>query len=200
MYLDELSFDVKGVLIGTLTRFFNFALDFDPESQCIHKTTHTSSYTYWFLRLSAEILTKCSLSNEMQARHAYLLTVITTRLNEGKECYYLFLMASIYAANIISERSTIHSSPSGCKFLRAVTRYHGLNLKRDPTLKELELYSAVNANEVTWDHIDHALKALEPSDAAFVPNRDPTLGEERESGGLSRDRGESPSREWFMFN
>ena len=58
MYLAELFPDVLEVLIGTLTHFFTFTVDFYPESQNINKTTHTSSYTYWFLVLSAEILTK----------------------------------------------------------------------------------------------------------------------------------------------
>jgi len=212
MYLDELSPNVLGVLIGTLTRFFSFAVEFRPESQCINKTTHTSSYTYWFLVLSAEILTRCSLSEEMQARHAYLLTVITTCLNEGKGSYYLFLTASIYAS-IISKSSAMYSSPSGFKFLRAVTRYRD-ELKGDLTHQQAQLRRAVKANEVAWDHIDRALQeAAKLSDAAFVPNsaggndtmagrrppsraydRDPTLGEGRESGGLSMGRGESPSR------
>jgi len=92
MYLGKLAADVLGVLISTLTRFFSFAIDFDSKRLGINDTTHTSSYTYWFLVLSAGILTKCSLSKEMQARHAYLLAVIATRL---KVCDYLVFAASI---------------------------------------------------------------------------------------------------------
>jgi len=88
--VDKLSSDVLEVLIGTLTRFFSFAVDFTPDIHGVNKTTHASSYTYWFLVLSAGILTKCSLSKEMQARHAYLLAVIATRLDEGNACDYLF--------------------------------------------------------------------------------------------------------------
>ena len=76
-----------------------------------------------------------------------------------------------------------------------------------------DITTAMKADEVAWGAIVSALKALEPSNAAFVPNsarandamagchppsaydRDPTLGEGRKSGGGSRDRGESPSRE-----
>ena len=100
MYVGELSPDIIDVLISTLTRFFSFAVDFHPDSHIINKTTHTSSYTYWFLVLSAEILTKCSLSKEMQARHAYLLAVIATRLNGVGACDYLVFTASIYASVI----------------------------------------------------------------------------------------------------
>jgi hypothetical protein len=153
MYLDELSPDAQGVLIGTLTHFFSFAVDFHPDSQSINKTTHTSSYTYSFLALSADILSKCSLSKEMQSRHTYLLSVIATYLNEGKGSYYLFLTASIYAS-IISKSSAMYSSSSGREFLRAVTR------RRNGPGDELQdqLLTALRANEVTWDYIDHALK------------------------------------------
>jgi len=212
MYLGELSPDVLEVLIGTLTRFFSFAADFHPESQSINKTTHTSSYTYWFLALSAGILTKCSLSKEMQARHAYLLAVIATRLGEGETCDYLFLTASIYAS-IISRSSAICSLPFWGNFLRAVTR-HRDRFKDDLNQEQLHLRRAVKANEIAWGDIDRALKALGPSDATFVPSsagangtiagrhplshgydRDPTLGEGRGSGGQSRDSGESLCRE-----
>jgi hypothetical protein len=212
MYLGELSPYVLEVLIGTLTRFFTFAVDFHPESQSINKTTHTSSYTYWFLVLSAEILTKCSLSKEMQSRHAYLLAVIATRLDEGEACDYLFLTASIYAS-IISRSSAMCSSPFGGNFLRAVTRHRDM-FKGDLNYQQLQLRRAVKAHEVAWGDIDRALEALRPSDATFVPNSagaygtiagcrslshaydsDPTLDEGRESGGRSRNHGESPFRE-----
>jgi hypothetical protein len=212
IYLGELSPDVLEVLIGTLTRFFSFAADFHPESQSINKTTHTSSYTYWFLALSAEILTKCSLSKEMQARHAYLLAVLATRLGEGEACDYLFLTASIYAS-IISRSSAMCSSPFWGDFLRAVTR-HRDRFKGDLNHQQLQLRKAVKANEIAWGDIDRALKVLGPSDPTSVPNsatandtiagrrplfhgydKDPTLGEGRGSGGRSRDSGESPCRE-----
>ena len=205
MYLGKLSPDLLGVLISTLTRFFSFALDFHPESQNINNTTYTSSYIYWFLVLSADILSKCSLSKEMQARHTLLLAMITPRLHEDKPCDYLVFTASIYAS-IISKPSAMCSSPSLGDFLRAVAR-HRDRFKDD---QQSQLRKAVKANEVAWGSIDSALKALGPSGATFVPNfagandtiagcrplssaydRDPTLGE----GGRSRDPGESPSRE-----
>jgi len=209
MYLGKLSPDLLGVLISTLTRFFSFALDFHPESQNINNTTYTSSYIYWFLVLSADILSKCSLSKEMQARHTYLLAVITPRLHEDEACDYLVFTASIYAS-IISKSSAMRSSPSWGDFLRAVTR-HRDRVKGDLKHQQSQLRKAVKANEVAWGDIDSALEALGPT---FVPNsagandtmagrrplssaydRDPTLGEGRELGGRSRDRGESPSRE-----
>jgi len=210
MYLGELSPDILEVLISTLTRFFSYAVNFHPESQSINKTTHTSSYTYWFLVLSAEILTKCSLSKEMQARHAYLLAVIATRLDEGEACDYLVLTASIYAS-VISKAPAMCSSPFGADFLRAVMRHHD-RLKSDLNHQRSQLRRAVKANEVAWSDIDRALVAFGLSDAAFVPNStgaddtvagsrplshdmDPILVEGRESGERSRDRGESPSRE-----
>ena len=211
MYLGELSSDVLEVLIGTLTRFFTFAMNFHPKSQSINTTTHTSSYTYWFLALSAEILTKCSLSEEMQSRHSYLLAVIADHLDQGQACDYLFLTASIYAS-IISRSSAMCSLSFGRKFLCAVRRHHD-RFKGDPSHQQLPLRRAVKANEVVWGDIDRALETLGPSDAAFVPksgtndtmtrrpppsrdcDRDPTLGEGRESGGRSKDSGESPCRE-----
>ncbi|KAF8322428.1 hypothetical protein F5887DRAFT_1028379 [Amanita rubescens] len=137
----------------------------------------------------------------MQARHAYLLTVITTCLNEGKECYYLFLTASIYASTI-SKSSAMCSSSSGRDFLRAVTRHRdGPKDDLQSQLHKSQLHSAMKADEVVWSRINRALQA---SDTAFVPNsagandtvagrrplhdRDPTPGEGRELGGLSRHR------------
>jgi hypothetical protein len=161
MYLGELSPNVLEVLIGTLTRFFSFAVDYDFKIHTINKTTHTSFYTYWFLVLSAQILAKCSLSNEMQARHTYLLAVIATRLDEVKTCdykacdYYLFLMASIYASTI-SRSSVMCSSPFWGNFLRAVIRHRDY-LKDNVTDQQLQLCGAVKANEVIWDNIDRAL-------------------------------------------
>jgi hypothetical protein len=163
MYLGKLSPDVLGVLIGTLTCFFSFAARFHPETESIDKTTHTSSYTYWFLVLSARILSKCSLSKEMRARHDYLLFVIATTLSEDTACDYLFLTASIYAS-IISRSSAMCSSTFWGDFLRAVTR-HRERLKGDLNPQRLQLYRAVKANEVAWGDIDHALgKVSRPSD------------------------------------
>ena len=155
MYLDKLSPDVLGVLIGTLTCFFNFAAYFDPKSESIDRTTHTSSYTYWFLVLSARILTTCSLSEEMRARHDYLLFVITTTLGEDTACDYLFLTASIYAS-IISRSSAMCSSPFWGNFLRAVMR-HRDRFKGDLNPQRAQLYRAVKANEVVWGDTHHAL-------------------------------------------
>ena len=203
MYLGELSPDVLEVLICTLARFFSFAVDFHPESQSINKTTHASSYT-----LSAEVLTKCSLSKHMQAMHAYLLAVIATRLGEGEACKYLFLMASIYAS-IISRSSTLCSSLFRGNFLRAVA-CHRDRFKHDLNRQQLQLCRAVKANEVTWGDVDRALEAL-----GQVPHLWPTLSEQmaqwqgaglllmaigmphwegRKSGGRSVNRGESFSR------
>jgi hypothetical protein len=163
MYLGKLSPDVLEVLIGTLTCFFSFAVDFHPESQSINKTTHTSSYTYWFLVLSAKILTKCQLSNELQARHNYLLAVIATSLREDEACDYLFLTASIYAS-IISGSPVMCSSSFWGDFLCAVTR-HRDRLKGDLNPQRSQLCSAVKANEVAWGDIDRALEKVgRPSD------------------------------------
>jgi hypothetical protein len=219
MYLGELSPNILEMLIGTLTRFFSFAVEFDFKIHSINKTTHTSSYTYWFLVLSAQILAKCSLSKEMQARHTFLLAVIATRLDGVKACevkacdykacdYYLFLMASIYASNI-SGSSVMCSSPFWGNFLRAVMR-HRDNFKDNLTDQQLQLCRAVKANEVIWENIDRALEALRPSDIACVPDfpeandamagrhplssdRDLPSSEGRKSGGRSGDHGESPS-------
>jgi hypothetical protein len=163
MYLGKLSPDVLEVLIGTLTCFFSFAARFHPERESIDKTTHTSSYTYWFLVLSAKILTKCSLSKEMRARHDYLLLVIATPLGEDTACEYLFLTASIYAS-IISRSSEVCSSRFWGDFLRAVTRNRD-RLKGDLNPQRSQLYIALKGNEVAWGDIDHALgKVGRPSD------------------------------------
>ena len=73
VYLDDLDANVPEVLISTLDSFFAFAAKYQPESKYINKTTHTSSYTYNFLVLSANILTRCSLSDELNNRHALIL-------------------------------------------------------------------------------------------------------------------------------
>jgi len=182
MYLDKLSPDILEVLINTLTRFFSYAVDFHPESQSINKTTHTSYYTYCFLVLSAEILTKCSLSKEMQARHAYLLATTAARLDEGEACDYLVLTASIYAS-VISKAPAMCSSPFAADFLRAVMRHHD-RFKGDLNRQRSQLRRAVKATEVAWSDIDHALETL---NAAFVPTPP-----------KQRDRGESPSRDYRL--
>lgn len=211
MYLGELSPDILELLIGTLTHFFTFAVDFHPKNQSINKTTYTSPYTYWFLVLSAEILTKCSLSKEMQARHAYLLALIAIRLDEIKVCDYLVLTASIYAS-IISKSSAMCSLSFGGNFLRAVMR-HRDRFEGDLKHQQSQLRRALKANEIVWADIDRALKALRPPDATSVPNSegvngtlvgrhlshaydsDPTLGEGKESGERYKNHGEFLSRE-----
>jgi len=206
MYLGKISHDVFEMLISTLTRFFSFAVHFDPEIEDINKTTHTSPYTYWFLVLSADILIKCSLSSEARARHAYLLAVTAARLDEGKACDYLVLTAAIYAS-VISKSSEMYSSSFGGEFLRAVSR-HRDRFTGKMSEKQSKLHKAVKANEIAWVDIDRALEALRHSDTAIVTSsagandtmagrqplssaydRDPTLDEGRES---SRDLGESP--------
>jgi len=83
--LDKLSPGALEAIIDTLLCFFSFA-DFRPTNQIIGQTTHTSRYTYWFLVL----LTECSLSNEMLARHSYILCMIADHLSKRKEGDYLF--------------------------------------------------------------------------------------------------------------
>lgn len=159
----EVSPDDLEVLIGTLIRFFTYAVDFHPESQIMDKTTYTSSYTYRFLVLSAEILTECSLSllsHAMQARHAYLLTVITTRLDQDKACDYLLITAWIYAS--IISKSKVCSSPSGAKFLRTVASRR--DKLADLKQQQRQLWDALKADEVRWNNIDRAIA----SDAPFV--------------------------------
>jgi hypothetical protein len=161
MYLGKLSPDVLGVLIGTLIGFFGFTKVFKPESQSINRTTHTSSYTYWFLVLSANILTKCPLSEETRARHDYLLYLIATSLSKDKACDYLFLTALIYAS-IISGSSVMCLSPFWGDFLRAVT-LHRDRLKGDLNPQRSQLCRAVKTNEVAWGDINHALgKVCDP--------------------------------------
>jgi len=170
MHLDELTPDVLEMLIGTLTQFFSFAADFHPDNESIttHTTTHTSSYTYWFLVLSAEILTECSLPKEMQARHTYLLAMIADRLDEDGTRDYLFLTASIYAS-VISKSSVMCSSPFGGDFLGAVMR-HRDRFKGNMNHQQSQLRRAIKANEVAWGSIDRAHKALGSSNTALVPN------------------------------
>ena len=188
LYLVELSPNVLKDLIGTLTHFFAFAANFCPESQCINKTTYTSSYTYWFLDLSARILTSCSLSKEMKDRHAHILDVIAIHLGDGKARDYLFLTASIYASII----STSPAVQDGHDFLRAVKHYHD-RLEDDSNRQQL--YEALKVGEIEWAAID---RALELAEAGFVsdsnnPNnmlpgyQDPALGKVIESGGRFGD-------------
>ena len=126
-----------------------------------------SSYTYWFLVLSAKILTcRGLLSEELQNRHAYLLAVIATRLGEDKVCDYLCLTALIYAS-IISKSPAMRSSPFGGYFFRAVTS-HRDRFEGDLSSQRSKLRRAIRANEVAWRNIDRALKALGPSDT-LVP-------------------------------
>ena len=192
VYLVELSPNVLEDLIGMLTHFFAFAANFCPESECINKTTYTSSYTYWFLDLSARILTSCSLSKEMKNRHAYILDVIAIHLGDRKVRDYLFLTASIYASII----STSPAVQDGRDFLRAVKHYHD-GLKDDSNRQQL--YEALRVGEIEWAAID---RALEPAEAGSVSNsnspnnirpgcQDPALSKVMESGGRFRDEVDS---------
>lgn len=163
IYLDELASEVLEVLISTLTRFFTFAINFQPEKEILNKTTHTSEFTYYFLEMSANILTKCSLSEEMQARHGYILQTIAIRLDEGKERDYLFFTASIYASSISVHSAGSPLSRSCRNFLQAVKSYHS---KFPESNQNPELYVAVLANEVGWDDINTALEPPGPSNTA----------------------------------
>ena len=178
------------MLIDTLTRFFSFAIDFQPDDQIIYKTTHTSSYTYWFLNLSAKILTNCSLSEEMEARHTYILHMIAVRLGKGKAYDYLFHTASIYAS-IISNSPVMCKSPFWGDFLRAVDHHHRDYLGTDLNYQQSRLCKALKADEVAWGNIDRVLTALGPSDAVLVSDQNPTLRQGRESGGQTTDVGKS---------
>jgi hypothetical protein len=154
---DEVSPDALEVLIDSLARFFGFTMDFQPESRILRKTTHTSSYTYWFLDLSAKILTKCRLSEELQARHSYILHMIAVHLGKPKEDNYLFHTASIYARNI-STSPVMRSSPFWGNFLHALNGRRGDFLRDNPS----QLCKALKADEVVWADIDWALKLLGP--------------------------------------
>ena len=151
------------MLIDSITRFFGFATDFQPQSRILYKTTHTSSYTYWFLNLSAKILTKCQLPYELQARHAYILRMIAVRLGKKEGDDYLFHTASIYASNI-STPSAMRSSPFCDDFNFFLCAVNG---RRGDFLSS-PLRKALKADEVLWGNIERALEALGPSDAAFV--------------------------------
>lgn len=202
MDIDQVSSDALEVLIDSLTRFFGFATDFQPKSRILHKTTHTSAYTYWFLRLSANILTKCLLSDELQARHAIVLRMIAVGLGKQKADDYLFHTASIYAS-YISTSLVMRSSPFWGDFLRALNGRPASG-RDDPS----ELRKALKADEVVWGNVDQALEALGRSDAASVsdfhgPNdkmavhhplsrahsQNSMLSEGRESGGQFGDVG-----------
>jgi len=208
--LDQLSPDALEALIDTLSRFFSFAADFRPNSQIIGQTTHTSPYTYWFLVLSAKILTERSLSEELQARHSYILSIIAARLGKLQKGNYLFYTASIYAGKI-SPSPAMRSSQFCGNFLCAVKCYREDHLKKDLNYLKSPLRKAVNADEVAWVDINQALEALAASDTSFKSNshgandtmaahpplghphgQNPTLGEGGESGGRTGDAGESP--------
>ena len=209
-YLDKLSPDALEVLIDTLSHFFSFAADFRPESQIIGKTTHTSRYTYWFLVLSARILTERWLSEEMVARHSYILRLIAGRLGERNEGDYLFYTASIYASNVATS-PTMHSSSFWPDFIRAVKYYRDDFLKDDLDHRKSPLRKAVKADEVLWGNIDRAFEALRPPGAVFAPDshgahntmsnhrpaclardQDLTLCKGGETSGRTGDAGESP--------
>jgi len=208
--LDKLSPDALEALIDTLSRFFTSAADFRPNNQIIGHTTHTSPYTYWFLVLSAKIFTERSLSEELWARHSYILGIIAVCLGKIQEGDYLFYTASIYASKI-STSPAMRSSKFCSDFLRAVKCYRDDRLKNDPNHLKSLLRKAVNADEVAWVDIDQALEALGASDTAFTSDshgandtmaahpplahphdQNPTLAEGGESGGRTGDAGESP--------
>ena len=163
MDLDEVASNALEALIDSLTRFFAFATDFQPKSQLLHKTTHTSSYTYWFLHLSANILIKCKLSEELRARHAYILHMIIVHLGKKEANDYLFHTASIYASTI-STSSAMSSSPFWGDFLRAVNNRRADFLRDD----RLQLRKALKADEVVWHNINQALEAFGCSDDASM--------------------------------
>lgn len=219
MMLGDLSPSMLEGLINTLTRFFTFAADYHPDKQDLNRTTHTSSYTYWFLNLSANILSKGSLSEEMLARLSYILYVITVRLDEEKEHDYLFLTASIYAAKIISSSSPMLSSPFWAGFLSSLKKYHCKFPGNEPDNREsrLSMRKALKANEVAWPDIDRALEDLKSSsEAALVSDsngiddilathcshsdihdQDFLLDKKRELGGRMVNGGESSFMEDF---
>jgi hypothetical protein len=163
------------------------------------------------LVLSAKILiTEHLLSEEMLARHSYVLHMIAIHLGETKKCDYLFHTASIYAS-IITTSSAMQSSQFWPDFLRAVKCYRDNFLRGELNEPESPLCKAVKADEVRWGNIDRALEALGHSDAAFTsdshgPNdtravhrslpcahgQDLALSEGREFGGRTGDAGESP--------
>ncbi|PPQ85215.1 hypothetical protein CVT25_010085, partial [Psilocybe cyanescens] len=122
---NSLSTDALEALIGTLACFFSCAAEYQPggHDHAIGATTHTFSYTCWFLTLSVKIIANCSLSREILARHTYILSRITSCFAERKDCDHLFYVASIYASNITTT-SAINSSPFWNEFLRSVTLYH----------------------------------------------------------------------------
>ena len=209
-FLDKLSPDALEALIDTLSHFFSFAADFQPKSQIIGHTTHTSQYTYWFLVLSARILTERLLTEEMVARHSYILRLIASRLGERQEGDYLFYTASIYASTITTS-PTIHSSSFWPDFIRAVKYYRDDFLKDDLDYPKSPLRQAVKADEVVWGNIDRAFEALRPPGAVFASDsheanntisnyrppclardQDLTLCKGGETSGQTGDAGESP--------
>jgi hypothetical protein len=201
--LEKVSPDTLEVLIDSLTRFFGFAADFQPEDRILRKTTHTSSYTYWFLNLSANILTKCSLSEELRARHEYILHIISFHLDKPNPNEYLFYTALIYASKI-STSPAMNSSDFCGAFLSSVNCCRGYFPRDKPSA----LCKALKADEVIRGNIDRTLKAHGRSDAVVmsdshgandtmaehrplspVHGQDSTLSERTESGGRSSDVG-----------
>ncbi|PPQ83068.1 hypothetical protein CVT25_003777 [Psilocybe cyanescens] len=105
--LGSLSTDALWVLVDTLE---SFLVTLEGHSQVICPTTYTSSYTHWFLTLSARIIASCSLSDKILARHAYILSRITSCSGKRRDCDNLFYVASIYVSNITT-CAAINSSP-----------------------------------------------------------------------------------------
>ena len=124
--------------------FFHFRMTFQPRSDSIDHTTHTSSYTFWFLKYFAEILARCFQSSI----HAYMLKSITSKLGEldtQEPSHYLFFTSSIYA-------STISTSESHRKItwlddlLRSLDDYRN----KFPTDPKSPLGIALRFGEVEW--------------------------------------------------
>ncbi|KAG6811663.1 hypothetical protein H0H92_006376 [Tricholoma furcatifolium] len=147
------------VLIGSLTRFFDFARHFKPDTQSLNMTTHTSAYTYSFLTLSANILCKCPLSVELQHRHEYMLYMLSLHLDEEESSEYLFHTASIYASRIsITTSESMRSSQNWANFLRSVHRRHSRGLPMS------QMWRALKADEVVWGDIERAFAAFQWTD------------------------------------
>jgi len=164
---DQLSPDALEALIDTLSRFFSFAADFRPNSQIIGQTTHTSPYTYWFLVLSAKILTERSLSEELQARHSYILSIIAARLGKLQKA----MRSSQFCGN----------------FLCAVKCY--LNADEVAWVDINQALEALAASDTSFKSNSHGAN---DTMAAHPPlghphGQNPTLGEGGESGGRTGD-------------
>ncbi|PPQ80948.1 hypothetical protein CVT25_014705 [Psilocybe cyanescens] len=207
----SLSTDALEALIETLASFFSYAAEYQPEEHghAIRATTYTSSYTYWFLTLSAKIIASCSLSSEILARHTYILSRITSCFGERKNCDYLFYVTSIYASNITAS-AAITSSVFWNEFLHSVMHYRSTLMQEKPENLKLPLPRALKAGEIVWSNFNRALAALGPAGPASSsdsPGGDGTAGsshysaQDQDNVGSKRhnyddrmgDAGEAPS-------